>query len=1183
MAITACYRIEEENSPATETKELTITATREAPDTKTERQSNGDVYWNPSDAISLFFRSGTNGGSKFTAQNTEAVPIAQFKGTIDVISGGGEDTGGEFWFWGIYPYSTENSCDGNAITTIIPTEQVGKAGTFADNTFITMARAKGLELGFYNICSGIKFSLTRDDIKEVRFCGNNEENIAGKIKAVSDNAGKPAIQEYVSGSKAVKVTAPNSGTFETGKDYYLVFAPELLTKGFTMTLITNDDKQGVFLYTNERQFKRGIFVNISNLNERVNVWADAAAAAVKPVTDEGGTVDLEIESDTECHAVIPDEAKSWISVLPETKTLTNKAIRLKVEPNTGWKRSATIEVKDDATSVVLLTYTINQDYGGIWKEGTVPPDNEIWYITNDGTIIDLYASVSLYNSQLFDVNVISHTYENGRGVIKCDGPIRVILDHAFGNGKFKNITSLFLPDSIEELKCGALRGIGVTELRIPDNLQCVDSYALNSESFMRFTGKHTSEDGRCVIIEDGYMPSFGNTYVPTKNYLAAFAPSGIREYSIPSNAEILGPYAFAWCPELRVIHFNEGLKYLLGDCFMGDYLDCDIVIPANTIVQQSPFNECRGIKGFYGNPTYCSKDHYCLIADDGCIINFVGYDVVDYSIPDGVTGIRGEGFNGMTKLQTITFPSSVQYISRRAFMDCPSLKSIHGDCVSDDNKGIIYEKQFYALIAANGIKSYSVQEGLESIGYEAFVECPDLEEVIIPDSVTELGGYDFAYCYKLKKVVLSANLKSANSYNPFLATPNLEEIYFRSFVPPTYSDTQFYESDCSHLTVYVPEETLMLYKNAPQWSQYAPYMVGYHYDDIGEWDPGYYVSTDFSHDGEVTTLQQATSGNGIDLVLMGDAFSDRQIADGTYDTVMRNAMSAFFSEEPYKSFKERFNVSYVKVVSMTEGYEHPGQALGTGFGTGTYVYGNDDKVIEYAQRVVPDSRMDDALIIVMMNRDYYAGTCFMYYPTVSGDYGRGLSIAYFPTSSNTDTFNGLVSHEAGGHGFAKLADEYAYEEKGAVPSDVVSTARGQEAWGWSKNVDFTGDPTQVKWAQFISDTRYASENIGCYEGAYTYWTGAWRPTENSIMRYNTGGFNAPSRYAIWYRINKLAFGANWNGTYEDFVTYDAVNRTPAASARRQAQIRKRQQHPLPPLAPPVVVGHSWREEVRKVK
>ena len=133
-------------------------------------------------------------------------------------------------------------------------------------------------------------------------------------------------------------------------------------------------------------------------------------------------------------------------------------------------------------------------------------------------------------------------------------------------------------------------------------------------------------------------------------------------------------------------------------------------------------------------------------------------------------------------------------------------------------------------------------------------------------------------------------------------------------------------------------------------------------------------------------------------------------------------------------------------------------------------------------------------------------------------------------------------------------------------------------------MDFTSDPTKVKWNHFLSDGRYANEGLGCYEGGLTYWTGVWRPTENSIMNTNTGGFNAPSREAIWYRIHKLAYGESWEYNYEDFVAWDQVNRTPAATSLHKAQMqRQRLSKPLPPLAPPVVIGHSWRGEVDKDK
>ena len=95
-------------------------------------------------------------------------------------------------------------------------------------------------------------------------------------------------------------------------------------------------------------------------------------------------------------------------------------------------------------------------------------------------------------------------------------------------------------------------------------------------------------------------------------------------------------------------------------------------------------------------------------------------------------------------------------------------------------------------------------------------------------------------------------------------------------------------------------------------------MVGYKYNDIGEFNPDFYISSDYTADGQVTQLQESTIGNGLNLILMGDAFSDRQIADGTYAGIMQNAMDAFFSEEPYKSFKNYFNVYSVNIVSIAD-------------------------------------------------------------------------------------------------------------------------------------------------------------------------------------------------------------------------------------------------------------------------
>ena len=344
--------------------------------------------------------------------------------------------------------------------------------------------------------------------------------------------------------------------------------------------------------------------------------------------------------------------------------------------------------------------------------------------------------------------------------------------------------------------------------------------------------------------------------------------------------------------------------------------------------------------------------------------------------------------------------------------------------------------------------------------------------------------------------------------------------------------------------------------------------------------PDHYVSIDYSSDGSVVTLQTASIGNGIDIVVMGDGYSDRQIADGTYRTDMEYLYNNFFTEEPYKSYKDMFNVHYVNVVSATEGYAYNDTALDGYFGEGTLVGGDDNACFEYALNAISENDMDEALVVVVMNQNYYAGTCYMYYPeSVTGTYGSGPAVAYFAKGGDgttMETFAQLLHHEANGHGFAKLADEYAYEDMGTVPSDYVSQIRTQHnEWGWWKNVDFTSDPTAVRWSHFINDTRYANEGLGAYEGGLTYWSGVWRPTENSIMRYNTGGFNAPSREAIWYRIHKLAYGDSWEYDYEDFVEYDAVNRTTSTSVQKSR--KNYVEKPFEPTSPPVVVGKSWRD------
>ncbi len=247
---------------------LIIEASQEShkAETRTTLQTDGSVFWNPADQISLFFISGENGGNRFTSQNKETTAIAQFSGVINGITGGGEGLGDDAYFWAIYPYSEENSCDGESLTTTLPNKQVAVEGTFADDLFITVARSGNVKMGFKNVCGGIKFCVSQTGIKSVSFRGNNNEMLAGKVRVAFDEGNKPKVIEILDGETEVTVTAPNGGEFEPGKFYYLILLPTPLEYGFTMTFNKADDTCIVYNRSSGVTIKRSIFSVARNLD-----------------------------------------------------------------------------------------------------------------------------------------------------------------------------------------------------------------------------------------------------------------------------------------------------------------------------------------------------------------------------------------------------------------------------------------------------------------------------------------------------------------------------------------------------------------------------------------------------------------------------------------------------------------------------------------------------------------------------------------------------------------------------------------------------------------------------------------------------------------------------------------------------------------------------------------------------
>ena len=334
-----------------------------------------------------------------------------------------------------------------------------------------------------------------------------------------------------------------------------------------------------------------------------------------------------------------------------------------------------------------------------------------------------------------------------------------------------------------------------------------------------------------------------------------------------------------------------------------------------------------------------------------------------------------------------------------------------------------------------------------------------------------------------------------------------------------------------------------------------------------------YTSTDYSRDGEVVTLQEATVGQGINLTFLGDAYVDKDMEPGgLYEQAMREAMEQFFSFEPYKSMRNRFNVYAVKAVS-------PNSIDLVELGTKRAIRHDNSVCFKYAQKI-PNADKNPPMVTVVYRKFFWdrldgRSHCYVY--------NDGSFVAYLLDGLESPS---VLMHEAGGHGFGGLLDEYVEpgNEKLTFPeSDKINLDAQWANYGIGANVDWRNSKTIVKWSHFLKDSRYADEGLGLYEGAHYYAYGVYRPSENSMMRYNNGPFNAPSREQIYKRIMQRSEGADWKYDYEEFVKYDEINRKSATRASVRTLTDAERREYIKKHCPPTLIKGTWRDAMKNGK
>ena len=266
-------------------------------------------------------------------------------------------------------------------------------------------------------------------------------------------------------------------------------------------------------------------------------------------------------------------------------------------------------------------------------------------------------------------------------------------------------------------------------------------------------------------------------------------------------------------------------------------------------------------------------------------------------------------------------------------------------------------------------------------------------------------------------------------------------------------------------------------------------------------------------------MQSSTRGNGIDLVFLGDGYTIEDIGSGEFRDNLNEAVEHFFDIEPYRTYRNYFDVYIVYAFSEESGISDHTTNKNTKFSSKyedpytTSMTTDNAKCFEYALKVPLSSGLSETLITVITNSSRYAGT--------NWSYSNGMAISIVPVSNNSYPydFRAVVQHEAGGHGFGKLADEYINSYTTITTADKEDLRLWQQ-WDHFKNVDLTNDLNSILWKHFIGDPNYSY--VGAHEGGYYYAYGVWRPEVTSLMINNITYMNAPSRELIVRRIKKLA-------------------------------------------------------------
>lgn len=323
-------------------------------------------------------------------------------------------------------------------------------------------------------------------------------------------------------------------------------------------------------------------------------------------------------------------------------------------------------------------------------------------------------------------------------------------------------------------------------------------------------------------------------------------------------------------------------------------------------------------------------------------------------------------------------------------------------------------------------------------------------------------------------------------------------------------------------------------------------------------------------DGEYKVALENSAGVlPSEILFLGDGYTaEDYVEGGKFDQEVEEGIDYIFSTEPYKSYKQYFKVYKQAGYSRDQGVTQTDKNIvkstkfSVTFGGGSSMNSNSDAVFALAKTIpgVDDAKLREMLIILIVNENRYAGTCWTW--------SDGKTIAITPVSRHSVInyhYKGVILHEAGGHGFGRLGDEYVSSANAGktITAEDVQKLRDRFNKNHAANLDLTSDTTQIRWRHLLRRSGY--DRVGVFEGGYYYTYGVWRPELTSCMINNLAYYNAPSREAI---VKRILAKAGETYSLDTFLGKDIV-KEPAPAALLQTKSF----NPLTfvPLSPPVFV------------